>query len=84
MSKKIYQVLVSWNSSADVFIEAENEEQAKENAVKLVEEGRGEFSSQDAGHFQADDVRKVNKPEASEKKEAQENKNALAELEAEE
>ena len=82
---KIYRVLVTWTDGADVSIKAASIEEARRQAVALVEEGKAsyEMDASQASSFTASDALEVEYPDDVDKKNAGENAEAWAEYEAE-
>ena len=82
---KTFRVVVSWNDSAVICIEAENADEAAKRARILVEDGRGHYPLDplNAYHFCADDTQPLVNPDTDERDYMRENAEAWAEYEEE-
>lgn len=82
---KPYRVIVSWNDSAVICIEARDADEASKRARVLIEDGRGHYPLDplNAHHFRVDDVQAFADPDTDEREYMRENAEAWAEYEAE-
>lgn len=85
MTTKLYRVLVEWSEGADVCIKAESEEEARRQALILVENGRASYQldQSNSSGFRVADAQEVETPEDIDKKDAGENAEAWTEYKAE-
>lgn len=83
-NKKLYLCLVNCNTSADMVIEADSEQEARKIAEKLADNGKGEMTISDTGSASVSDIQQMEAPEEADKEQATTNLEAWEELQEEE
>ena len=82
MTKKIYKVDVTWTDGAEVFVKAENESEAHDIALYLVEQGEAKYEVRyDDVEARVGDIDEESAPDAHEIKYAEDNASRMEELE---
>lgn len=79
---KTYTILLSDNTSSTLYIDAENEQEARERAQDLIDNGNPQTLPAyfEPADYKIEDIAEEPQPDEEQRKNAEENADALAEL----